>query len=254
MCSEGALRIGRPNIRFPAVTDLKSDPNDTGATRDRYARGEIYSGVLQAQKHLEKNGLHSAPISRHNGQHGISGGEHRHRHRDMDCFRSRLTDAERRVGEVEDALQNQGVSLRTVQTKMKVLEARAEDAENRNRRNNLRIVGLPEGTEGKDPTAFTEHLLRTLLPDARFSDVFVVERAHRMPATRVPPGTPPRTFILKLLNFRDRDQVLREARKIEVLHHEGAKLMIFLDFSIDTQRLRRFRSNQTGSPQSQDQV
>lgn len=159
--------------------------------------------------------------------------------RDMDTFRNRLSEAERRVGDAEDVLQDHTVSLRTLQTKIKALETRAEDAENRNRRNNLRIVGLPEGTEGAEPTSFTEKLLRELLPQAVFSDVFVVERAHRMPATRGPPGAPPRTFILKLLNFRDRDLVLRESRKIEQLRYEGAKLMIFPDFSIDTQKQRR---------------
>lgn len=47
------------------------------------------------------------------------------------------------------------------------------------------------------------------------------------------------TFILKLLNFRDRYLVLREARKIDVLRYEATKLMVFLDYSIDTQRQRR---------------
>lgn len=154
--------------------------------------------------------------------------------RDMDVFCSWFTETERRVGEVEDTLQTYGVSLCTLQTEMKSLEACAEDAENRNRRNNLRIVGLPEGMEGKDTTTFTEHLLCTLLPDARFSDFFVVERARRMPTT-----APPWTFILKLLNFRDRDVVLREARKIDMLPHEGSKFMIFPDYSIETQKQRR---------------
>lgn len=58
-----------------------------------------------------------------------------------------------------------------------------------------------------------------------------------MPATQGPLGAPPRTFILKLLNFKDRDLVLREARKTEQLRHEGAKL-IFPDFSVDTQKMR----------------
>lgn len=68
---------------------------------------------------------------------------------------------------------------------------------------------------------------------------FAVERAHMMPAARGIPGAPPRTFILRLLNFRDRDQVLCEARKMDVLNYEGAHLMIFPDYSIDTQKLRR---------------
>lgn len=41
---------------------------------------------------------------------------------------------------------------------MKHLEARAEDSENRNRGNNLRIIRLPEGAKGWDPVAFAERL------------------------------------------------------------------------------------------------
>lgn len=44
---------------------------------------------------------------------------------------------------------------------------------------------------------------------------------------------------MKLLNFRDRDLVLREARKIVVLHYESTKLIIFPDYSEGTQRQRR---------------
>lgn len=159
--------------------------------------------------------------------------------KDMDKFRHRLTETEHRIGAAEDTLHDHTATLHTLKTKVKALELRAEDAENRNRRNNLRVVGLPEGVEGSDPTAFTENLLRSLLPQAQFSPFFVVERAHRMPASRGAPGAPPRTFIFRLLNFRDRDLVLREARKLDALRYEASKIMIFPDYSVDTQRLRR---------------
>lgn len=122
---------------------------------------------------------------------------------------------------------------------MKALEYRAEDAENRNRRNNLRIVGLPEGAEGGDPTSFIEGLLRDLLPEARWSSYFTVERAHRIPPKPGPPGSPPRTFILCLLNFRDRDEVLRASRNVGELKFQNTKLMIFPDYSVETQKLRK---------------
>lgn len=53
------------------------------------------------------------------------------------------------------------------------------------------------------------------------------------------PGAPPRTFILQLIYFRDRDLVLMEAWKKDVIRHEAAKLMFFLDFSVDTQKLHK---------------
>lgn len=60
-----------------------------------------------------------------------------------------------------------------------------------------------------------------------------------MPSASGPPGAPPRTFIFRLLNFRDRDLVLRVARRTGELRHENAKLMLFPDFSVETQRLWR---------------
>ena len=45
---------------------------------------------------------------------------------------------------------------------MRFLEGRAEDAEGRSRRSNLRIVGLPEGEEGRDPLTFLEKWIKGL--------------------------------------------------------------------------------------------
>lgn len=110
--------------------------------------------------------------------------------RDMDKMRDRLGEAKRHVGDSEDSIRDNQASIHTLQVKMKALKSWAEDSENRSRRNNLRVLGLPEGAEGKDPTVFTETLLCTLLPLAPFSQHFVVERAHRMPPVRGQPGAP----------------------------------------------------------------
>lgn len=74
--------------------------------------------------------------------------------------------------------------------KVKALEYREEDAENRNRRNNLCIIGLAEGMEGNHPTTFVKDLLRSLLPDACLSPQYVVERAHSVPPKPGPHGDP----------------------------------------------------------------
>lgn len=119
---------------------------------------------------------------------------------------------------------------------MKALEYKADDAENRNRRNNLRIVGLAEGT---NPAVFVEQLLRNLLPNAQFSPYFTVERAHRVSPKPNIPGAPPHTFILRLLNFRDRDELLRAARVQGEVRYQNGKLLKFQDYSIETQKLRK---------------
>lgn len=104
--------------------------------------------------------------------------------RESDKIRERLGKVERRVGKSEDSIWDHCASLHTLKVRVKALKSRAEDSGNRSRRNNLRVVGLPEGAERKDPTAFTETLPSTLLPQAQF----FVERAHRMPPGRNQPG------------------------------------------------------------------
>lgn len=150
-----------------------------------------------------------------------------------------MSEVEQRVSQTEDTVRDHVADLHTLKTKVKVLEARAEDAENRNRRNNLRIIGLPEGAEGSNATTFTMRLLQQLFPSARFSPFFTVERAHRIPSTRGPQRAPPRTFIFKLLHFRDRDLVMREARALGELHFENVKLLLFPDYLLKMQRQRK---------------
>lgn len=101
---------------------------------------------------------------------------------DIDKLRSRATESEQRLSTTEDTMAEHGVALRTLQTKVKALEYRAEDAENRNRRNNLRIIGLPEGAEGNNPTSFIEGMLRELLPEARWSPPLHGREGTRHPA------------------------------------------------------------------------
>lgn len=83
---------------------------------------------------------------------------------DFDKIHQRVTETERRISDTEDAVRDHSASLHTLQVRVRSPESRAEDAKNRNRRNNLRIVGLPEGSEGPDPAAYTELLLRHFSP------------------------------------------------------------------------------------------
>lgn len=161
----------------------------------------------------------------------------------MDKVRDKLGEAERRVGESEDLIRDHRATLHTLQVCMEALESRAEDSENRSRRNNLRVVGLLEGAEGQDAVAFTEHLLHTLLPGAVFSPHFAVERAHRTPPIMWTAGVPPYLYLppVKFQGPGTGAQGSREGEAIKVaeLRQENAKIMMFQDFSIDTQRLRR---------------
>ena len=118
------------------------------------------------------------------------------------------------------------------------LEFRAEDAEGRARRNNIRLVGLPEAVGGTGLAEYLENWLRAEVAKEGLSAHFVVERAHRIPARPLRPGLPPRPVLARLLNFRDRDLILQSARKIQHLEVENSKVMIFPDFTAAVQQQR----------------
>lgn len=69
------------------------------------------------------------------------------RRQDVDKFRGRHTEAEHRISEVEDTTATTVQSMTELQQQVKILMAHSEDAENHLRRNNVRVVGLPEGAE-----------------------------------------------------------------------------------------------------------
>lgn len=107
------------------------------------------------------------------------------------------------------------------------------------RRNNVRAIGIPERVEGKNPVAFIESWLLTIFGKESFTPMFSVERAHRVPMSPLPPGYPPRTFLFKMLNYKDRDVILSKAWKFNgELAMDNTKISLFPDYSAEVQKLR----------------
>lgn len=92
----------------------------------------------------------------------------------------------------------------------------------------ITFVGLAEGAEGTNLTVFIEDCIQSLLPDAHLSPYYMVERAHRILPKLGSPGSPPQTFILKLLNFCSWDEILW-AHIHGDLRFQNNKLLIFPD-------------------------
>lgn len=80
----------------------------------------------------------------------------------LDLFQGQLTEVEQWVSAAEDILRYHYMSLHMLKIKLKLLEACAEDSTNCNRRNDLRILGLPKVL---NPMIFTDQLLTRLLPN-----------------------------------------------------------------------------------------
>ena len=88
------------------------------------------------------------------------------------------------------------VGMLTLQVKR--LDHKCEGLEGRSRRNNIRVMGLPEGLEGPRATDFVAQLLRDML---KLDKKPLLDRAHRTLRERPKEGTPPWPFVVRVHFF-----------------------------------------------------
>lgn len=87
--------------------------------------------------------------------------------------------------------------------------------------------------------AFIENWLLTTFGNDSFSYMFAIERVHRVPPRPPKPGEPPRPFLFKLLNFKDRDAILYQARtKGNLMKMDNVRISVYPNFSAELQHRR----------------
>ncbi|KAJ1162198.1 hypothetical protein NDU88_002671 [Pleurodeles waltl] len=105
----------------------------------------------------------------------------------LDKHAERLDQSDMRVSEVEDGQTELATSQVKQNKELSSLRLKVDDLEACSQKNNLHIVGIAESTVIDNMEGLIEQLLVQLLGRATFSDLFIVERAHRSLAARPPP-------------------------------------------------------------------
>lgn len=140
----------------------------------------------------------------------------------------RLAAVEDSATKTSDGLAEMEVTVTALKGEIRALQSKCEDLESRSRRNNLRIVGVAEGVEGKTPTAFVSNLLKDLFD---LDDQPLIDRAHRLSQVKPRTGQPPRPFILRVHYFHVKEQILRLAREKGDLAYNDKAIHIFGDLT-----------------------
>lgn len=157
---------------------------------------------------------------------------------DLKMITERVTEVEKRISLIEDDLLPMKQEAKIWREKIEKLTGKVDEMENRLRRDNVRVVGFPEGSEGLDPIVFLENWVLGVFGGETFTQQFSIERAHRVPFRPPAPGTPPRPFLVKFLNYKDKIKLLRKAREMGKILYKDIRISIFPDFSPDLQRRR----------------
>jgi len=165
--------------------------------------------------------------------------------KDLEQMDKRLDTQESQVGEIQKTISDCGDRVVALEATVellgglcKTLRAKAEDQENTSRRQNLRIVGLPEGTEGASPTKYVSRMLEDLVKKGVLDKPPEVDRAHRSPRWKPRAGEPPRAVIIRLHSFLEKEKILRWAKESRSCEWEGHKVRIYQDIGAELAKRR----------------
>ena len=132
------------------------------------------------------------------------------------------------------------------QNRMKKQEFKKHEERLRNlqdifKHSNIRIIGLPAGEEEEQGIEnLFENIIKKNFPNlAKEIDFQEVLEAQRVPK-KLESGKPtPRHIIIKLLKIRDKEKILKAARKKETVIYKGDPIRLSADFSKETLQARR---------------
>lgn len=147
---------------------------------------------------------------------------------------SRISQVESRLGFLEEANERQLANPPATVTEVEALRQKVDDIENRERRNNLRFIGFPEGCEDGDTISFLVKILPEIL-NLAFSGGLEIDRAHRIGGLRKSSGpehpSTARPIIARFLRFQDRNRISEAARKMGNVTWKEHRIMVFADYS-----------------------
>lgn len=144
----------------------------------------------------------------------------------------RLSDIEHHVSDLDDKMQNSFTTEGQSKQVQQFIFDKLDDLENRFRRNNPWVIGLPE-SYNVDSLAdiCSTHIPCTL----GISSPFTVERAHQLGAPSKDRCTP-RPVIVRFLNYADRVNILKSFSNSKSLQLDSYKLLSFADYSQEVSR------------------
>lgn len=161
-------------------------------------------------------------------------------------LQTKVYNNEQKIEEMETTLTTLDTTISELQGAVALLQAEktclqacVDDQENRSRRQNIRVVGLPEKLEKDNPTIFMESVLLEVFGEDNFPRRPEVDRAHCTLRPPPPPNAPPRAMIGRLHHCKTRELVLKQSyERLGQLTYRGNKVSFFPDLSTDLLRRR----------------
>ena len=156
-------------------------------------------------------------------------------HIEVQAQAQRLTHAEDRISSLEDDSSAASAMLARIDVAHRDIWRKLDDLENRSRRNNLHIIGLPESVSATQLT----NICAKIIPEQLGLRIpCTIERAHRI-GQYSESHVKPRHVIVKYLNYADKAAIMQKFRRTRTLSVDGARLLLFAVYSVEVMKQRK---------------
>ncbi|MEE6476691.1 hypothetical protein FKM82_011180 [Ascaphus truei] len=176
----------------------------------------------------------------------------------MQSLHTRVVEVEERTTGPEVAVEV--VTERQVETDGEISQINAqiarlqdaqEEAENRSRRNHLRIRNIPESVPNEEIKPYLNRLFQSILPEAANAKL-ELDRAHRIYRPKEFENRGTRDIITRLHYYTTKEEIFNKVRNLDKIPFEDAELQIFSDLAQTTIAKRRELTEITSYLRSKD--
>ena len=132
----------------------------------------------------------------------------------LEGINSRITEAQERISDLEDRLVEFTAVEQNKEKRMKGNEDSLRDLWDNIKRNNIRIIGVPEGEEReKGPEKIFEEIIVENFPIMGKEIAVQVREVQRVPGRINRRGNTPRHIVIKLAKIKHKEKLLKAARE-----------------------------------------
>ncbi|CAH2324623.1 Hypothetical predicted protein [Pelobates cultripes] len=131
--------------------------------------------------------------------------------RDLQDIGSRTTHVEAKMEDLVDAHNASTEDLKSLTDQIQKCEAKLMDLEDRSRRSNIRLRGIPETVLPADLPSYVHSFFKLLTPEIP-TDMLLLDRLHRVPKPQHIATSLPRDVLLKAHYFHVKDLLMRRSR------------------------------------------
>ena len=124
-------------------------------------------------------------------------------------------------------------SKKKKENRLRKNEEAIREVQDNMKRNNIRIIGIPEGEEEEQGIEnLFEKVITENFPNLMREKVTQIQDSQRVPSKRNPKRPTARHIIIKMAKFQDNQRILKAAREKQEVTYKGAPIRFATHFSV----------------------